>query len=108
MKAQAMIGCIYGGSSSSSPSEKPFSNPADVQTAVGFGADAADMKRGFIDPHITNAPEYDRANYVDRWSLPRTSDQDENGTPVQEDFDFRMKDRETKGFLTRPHYPSER
>lgn len=96
------------GDEQSSPREKPFAQPSDVENFAGFGATDEDLQRGFLATPITNDPKYDKANYVDRSSVPNTSDNDEGGSPVLEDFQFRMKDRVSNGFLTRPRIPTER
>lgn len=76
---------------------------------TGYGADEADLRRGFIAPAIRELPEYDKANYVDRYSSPKVPDEDfGNSGILGADYEFRSKDRVSKGFLTRPRIPSER
>lgn len=75
---------------------------ADIKYETGFGVSQADMKRGYIKPSLPVEPEYDAANYREKWTRqPNTG----FGSPV---YDFRYKEEETKGFLTRPILPTER
>lgn len=90
-------------------SDEQFPNPRGVKTFAGYGADKADLERGFIKPAMRQNPEYELANYKDRWTQPRVSDEDSNvGMDLPADIEFRMKDRETKGLFMRPRIPTER
>lgn len=97
-----------GGDSESSPVEKPFKTPSDVKTFDGYGASASDLQCGYKDPHITEDPKYSKQNYADRWTEPKESDTDDYGSTVKDDYEFRNKDRESRGLFTRPRYPNER
>jgi len=90
-------------------SETQFPNPKGMVHFNGFGMDDADYARGFCDPEIKELPNYDKANYHQRYSQPKLPDEDQGNREVMEkDFEFRTKDLESKGFLTRPRIPTER
>jgi hypothetical protein len=57
--------------------EGPFKSPSDVRRFTGYGADLADLDRGYQVPVIRDAPAYDLDNYIDRSSQPKLSDEDE-------------------------------
>lgn len=97
-----------GSLSSYRTSAEQFPNPEGLKTFPGYGADKADLERGFCRPEILERPQYEKKDYELRYSLPKISDLDEDGPSVKEDIEFRTKDIETKGFLTRPRIPSER
>ncbi len=88
---------------------EPFQPPADVRFFAGYGADVSDLKRGWDVPLITENPAYDLSNYKDRSSLPRQPDVTPgNVEAMADDYEFRSRNRRTKGFLTRPRLPTER
>lgn len=88
---------------------KPWGNPDGVERFTGFGATEADLVRGFCEPTITQNPAYQLENYKDRYSQPRVSDVTPGNIEAREsDWSFRDRNRETKGFLTRPRIPTER
>ena len=90
-------------------SEVQFPNPKGMKTFPGFGADEADLELGFIRPEVRQLPNYDQANYYQRWTQPMRPDEDEgNRDSMVQDLEFRTKDLESKGFLTRPRTPTER
>lgn len=89
-------------------SDVQFPNPEGCKVFTGYGADASDLERGFIRPTLPELPNYDKDNYVDRYTQPRESDITEQGPGLSSDFEFRQKERESKGFLTRPYIPTER
>lgn len=98
-------------------SEVQFPNPEGVKTFPGLGVDEADLVRGFVQPTIRELPEYDRVNYQDRYSQPRQPDEEDSAGSVagffgdgamKRDFEFRQKERVSKGFLTRSHIPTDR
>jgi hypothetical protein len=89
-------------------SDKQFPNPDGIHVFEGFGADAKDLERGWVDPLLDDKPEYDKDNYVERWSRPCVSDLVEGGPGMNRDYEFRNKERVSKGFLTRPRIPTER
>ena len=90
-------------------SDTQFPNPEGMVHFNGFGMDDADYARGFCDPEVKELPNYDKANYHNRYSMPRIPDEDQGNREVMEqDFEFRTKDLESKGFLTRPRIPTER
>lgn len=75
----------------------------------GYGVEAADAERGFCDPGIREAPAYDKANYQDRSTRPRIPDEDQLETnTMADDWEFRGRNRVSRGFLTRPRIPTER
>lgn len=91
------------------PSETPFPKPSDVKMSAGFGVDEADLERGYCEPDLAERPEYDKANYQQRWTLPKEPDEDFANTGVMpDDYEFRARDLRSKGFLTRPRIPTER
>lgn len=89
------------------PREKPFPTPSEVKMESGFGASQADLRRGFLEPDVQELPKYDKENYEDRATLPRSPEKDD-AQSFPEDMDFRMKGRETPGLLRRPRIPTER
>ena len=92
--------------------DEQFQNPDGVQLFAGFGADETDLVRGFCEPNIAERPAYDKANYAERWTEPSSSDfedaPDMSDATMREDYEFRMKERVSKGFFTRPRIPTER
>lgn len=83
--------------------------PADVRYMAGFGASIEDLHRGFIEPSIREDPAYDKANYKERFSLPKSADEGPGNNQVMEDdWEFRTRNRRARGFLTRPYIPTER
>lgn len=89
-------------------SETQFPNPAGEQIYTGFGANEADLKRGFCKPTLRELPEYDNQNYFYRYSETKADDLVEDGPGLPDDYTFRQKERVSKGFLTRPRIPTER
>ena len=90
-------------------SATPFPNPEGIHVFEGYGANESDLQKGFISPAISNNPAYDKSNYVDKWSKPMRPDDDfSDFGMVKADVEFREKDLESKGFLTRPRIPTER
>ena len=90
-------------------SEEQFPNPEGMIHFNGFGMNDADYVRGFCDPNVRELPDYDKLNYTNRYTLPRIPDEDQlNTQSMESDFEFRTKELESKGFLTRPKYPTER
>lgn len=86
-----------------------FPNPKDMVVFSGFGMNAEDYERGFCDPHVRELPDYDKRNYADRYSQPRVADENQGNTmALPKDYEFRQKELESKGFLTRPRIPTER
>ncbi len=82
---------------------------AEVRRFTGFGADEADLRRGYAEVTIRDVPAYDLANYKERLTLPRLPDEDDNPlTTSDEDLNFRRRHQRSRGFLTRPHLPTER
>lgn len=85
------------------PEAQPFPKPKDVTFDAGYGATTDDLQRGYLDPNIKQLPEYDKDNYANMYGQePRAIKED------TADFEFRNRDRESKGFLTRPRIPTER
>lgn len=90
-------------------SDKQFPNPEGEVVFSGFGANAEDLERGWIKCDIRQNPEYEMSNHKLKWTEYRIADEDGNGgMDLPPDFEFRMKDRETKGLFVRPHIPTER
>ena len=90
-------------------SDEQFPDPAGIVLFEGFGADKEDLVRGYCLPNVSELPNYDKANYHDRYTMPKVPDEDQGNREVMvQDMDFRMKERESKGFLTRPRIPTER
>jgi hypothetical protein len=86
-----------------------FDDPAGLVRFTGYGGNRDDLERGYIVPTITEDPAYDKRNYVDRWSDPSHPYIDQlNTDAVQSDWEFRSRNRESRGFLTRPRLPTER
>ncbi|HMA00032.1 MAG TPA: hypothetical protein VKP66_18985, partial [Steroidobacteraceae bacterium] len=84
-------------------------NPAIERQAHGFGIEDADVIRGYCDPGITEDPAYDKENYSERSTQPRHPDEDlDNADRLKRDWEFRSRNREARGFLTRPRIPTER
>lgn len=100
---------MYGSEDEKSPVEQPFKSPSGIKRFDGYGADTADLERGYRNPDIHESPAYDKANYLQRSTAPRKSDDDFGNTGVlEDDYAFRRKDQESRGFLTRPTRPTER
>jgi len=92
-----------------SPSADPFPMPSDVKVFGGYGADESDIRQGFIRPTMRDNPEFDKQNYVSRWTIPKEPDIDPGDTTGTDmDWEFRQKDLRSKGFMTRPRIPTER
>lgn len=90
-------------------SEVQFPNPEGLKVFSGFGADEADLELGFIRPEARQLPNYDQSNYYNRWTQPKVPDEDEgNRDSMSQDFEFRTKNLNSRGFLTRPRTPTER
>lgn len=88
---------------------KPFEAPADVRFFAGFGADEEDLERGWCEPRITNEPAYVLENYQERSSEPLLHDvYNDNADAVESDYEFRNRNRRSRGFLTRPRLPINR
>lgn len=86
-----------------------FPDPEGMIRFTGYGADEEDLRKGFVEPIISELPVYDLANHKQKWTQPRIPDEDSNGgEDLPQDIEFRMKDRETKGLFMRPHLPTER
>lgn len=88
---------------------EPWPSPAGVERFTGFGANEADLVRGFCEPGITQNPAYQLENYKDRSSQPMESDVTPgNIEAMEDDWNFRNRNRKSRGFLTRPRIPTER
>ena len=90
---------------------KDFPKPEGVEFFEGYGADEADLQRGYIEPTITDRPQYDLSAYKERWSDPKPTDT--GAFPYRpgvspDDLEFMTKDRQTKGMLIRPRIPTDR
>lgn len=92
-----------------STSREAFRDPSEVKHYVGFGATAGDIDRGYCDPGIREAPAYDLANYKDRFTQPKSPDEDNGNRQTDaDDWQFRGRATKSKGFFTRPRIPTER
>lgn len=90
-------------------SARPFQNPPEVKMFTGYGATEEDLERGYCKPLITDDPAYQLDDYKHRSSQPALSDIDEGGNfAVPSDYAFRRKNERARGFLTRPHIPTDR
>jgi hypothetical protein len=88
---------------------KPFETPKDVRFYEGYGADHADLERGWKEPLITDHPAYALENYQERSSQPSHSDvYPDEADAMPDDYEFRNRNRRARGFLTRPRIPVER
>jgi hypothetical protein len=84
-------------------------DPATERQRHGYGIDEADIVRGFCKPELTEDAAYDKENYTNRSTVPRHPDEDQdNADRLRRDWEFRSRNREARGFLTRPRIPSER
>jgi hypothetical protein len=97
-----------GGLGSYTPSREPYRNPSDVKMFAGYGASEEDLQRGYCEPAIREDPAYDLDNYKDRSSQPMSSDIDEGGDAMADDYAFRRLNERSRGFLTRPRIPTDR
>jgi len=92
-----------------SPSAEPYAPPDGVKFYAGFGATEADLRRGYSEPLITNDPAYELANYKDRYSDPMVSDVSNGDTEGMNDvYEFRQRNRQSRGLLARPRIPRDR
>lgn len=83
-------------------SEEKFPKPAGNVFFTGYGADEADLVRGYNEPTIREIPDFDLSNYKERWGEPKNPDDDmDNRTPMGRDWDFRDRERPSRGFLVR-------
>jgi hypothetical protein len=90
-------------------SAKQYPNPPGVKLFAGFGATEEDLERGFCEPRISDDPAYQLDDYKHRSSQPALSDIDEGGAAAtSKDYAFRRKNERSRGFLTRPHIPTDR
>ena len=88
---------------------EPFRDPADVKYFVGYGANEADLRRGYCEADVNRNPAYDKANYEMRSTQPKVSSESFGNTDVMpNDFEFRSRNQRSRGFLTRPRLPTER
>lgn len=86
-----------------------FPNPEGAKTFAGYGATDEDLARGFCNVEARELPDYDRANYVDRYSLPKEADEDSIiGMSMSKDYEFRQEERRSKGMFIRSRYATER
>ena len=80
-----------------------------IEFFAGYGADDADLRRGYRAVGVSEDPAYDKENYRERGSLPRVPDEDQGNRGVMnDDWEFRGRNRRARGFLTRPYIPTER
>jgi hypothetical protein len=80
-----------------------------VNMYLGYGADDEDMRRGYLDPGVSEGPQYDLQNYKARLSEEPT---DSGNAPfldwMPDDQKFAYKQRQRTGFLKRAYPPYER
>lgn len=92
-------------------SATPFHDPPGVKHFTGYGADDADLDRGYKLVPISDDAAYQLEDYKYRNTEPKLSDIDEGGDgsdATMSDFEFRRRNRQSRGFLTRPHIPTDR
>ena len=95
------------GSYRTSDEQTPFAE--GTRLFEGFGANAEDLERGYCEPGIEDLPDYDKVNYQERWTEPsQPSEGPGNTLGMSKDYEFRMRERQSRGFLTRPRIPTER
>lgn len=70
--------------------------PAGVKTDVGYDCTFDDVQRGFKEVTNTNKPEYGFNNYNQRASQSNETSAEEAAR-----WNFRMREQQSKGFLTR-------
>lgn len=87
---------------------EPFSNPRGVKMFTGYGGSESDLERGYVEPAIRNDPAYDKRNYAERSTLPKIDDSDDGGQPMNDDYEFRLRNQRSRGFMIRPRIPTER
>ena len=87
-----------------------FRDPPDVKHFTGYGASEADIDLGFIRPVIREDPAYDLDDYKQRSTQPMEANDDQGGETdvTPEHWRFRRRNTKARGFLTRPHIPTER
>lgn len=92
-----------------SPSLDRYPSPDEVKRFTGFGATAEDLDRGFVEPVMRERAAYDLENYKQRWTAPKSPDEDDNpATAGAEDRAFRRRHERSRGFLVRPRIPTDR
>lgn len=88
---------------------EPWGAPEGLKFDSGFGADREDFERGFVEPRLSEHPAYDKSNYDMRSTIPRSPSEDFGNTDVMDrDLEFRRRNQNARGFLTRPRIPTER
>lgn len=88
---------------------EPYKSPPNVKYFAGFGATEQDLDLGYLKKETRELPDYDKANYNERYTEASKPDENFANTGVlPEDVEFRNKERVSKGFLTRPRIPTER
>ncbi len=87
---------------------RPEGYPEGCKTETGYGCTAADVQRGYVEVEGLDNPERDLANYKNRWTAPKTSDEDTPFGFMGDDYEFRQKNRQSKGLFMRPRIPTER
>jgi hypothetical protein len=100
-----------GGFGGYSPTDKLWSEtePRETKYFGGYGVSDDDARRGYIAPDIREDPAYDKVNYSDRSTLPKSPDEDQSSSQaMRQDWEFRSRNMRSKGFLTRPRLPTER
>lgn len=95
-----------------------WQDPSGAKFFTGFGIDddPATIARGYLDPHVRENPAYDLVNYKERWTEEKVPDEEDSAGgmgfgrfgAMKDDFEFRQKERKSKGFFTRPHIPTDR
>lgn len=100
----------YGMRGSYTPEHRnQFPDPEGLKRFAGYGADEADLSQGFCSVRVNDDPHYDAINYRARWTLPRQADEQNGNTEMMpDDYEFRGRNRKTRGLFTRPHLPTER
>jgi hypothetical protein len=86
-----------------------FADPEGLKRFAGYGADVAALSQGYVTCSPNEDPAYDKINYESRSTQPKNVNEDfENTDMMPTDYEFRGRNRKSRGFLTRPHLPTER
>lgn len=91
------------------PTAEPYREPAEVKFDGGYGATDEDFRRGYSEVELHEVPAYEFSDYKERWTQPRETFNDKGNTDnLSDDWEFRSRNRRSRGFLTRPRIPTER
>jgi hypothetical protein len=89
--------------------EEGFRLPENVRRFEGYGCSEDDYERGYIPNVVHEDPAYDPGNYKNRWTIPKTPDEDDQpSTAGNDDLRFRAKNEMSRGMFNRPKIPTDR